>query len=615
MCWRKHALLQIGIILTGLALFLALATWVPESLAHAQVVLRAATPNAVAVQATPTEDATVTALNKEKLVQEVQQLKAQNEPDLFGHIQTNAVLLSTLVVVIGGLIGLFRWGADRRSEREKRAEERFQAAVTGLGDDNELTRINATILLRNFLHPGYERFSTQIFELAVAHLRLPRTSGSSTDPNVPLRPTPLDQKLTAVFIEAFPLARNVNERSPQFLDATGIQLDNAYLENIDLKQVRMPRAFLRRAKLRGADLSGADLREADLTNSNLSGSDLHDALLSGAKLNGANLSSTCLTGARLSFADLSEANLRGVYLSDARFEQTKFTRANLSEASLCRIDAREVDLKQAILREAHLRDTHLNNADLSHADFTRAFLDQVDFKDANLNSANFPQVQFSQATRVEAKLCEVYLWLLGLSEAELGALSQADPKRIHLSEEDLRWIKERQADRQWVETCKTYLQRASTSTTKTTNIEDARTLEKTDLRFAWGLTQEQVEASEAKGAILPPLTEEMKNPPSSVPCDHDMESVLERLMKDILIPALPNADEIYPPRPEDVLGPRRPSGGILHLSSHVRYVSGEYTVKYILHSLYSLYWSLLRAMVPLLLLILCSIFAPNAFSL
>lgn len=88
----------------------------------------------ITTQATPTEDATVTALNKEKLAQEVQQVKIQNAPDLSSWLRTNAViLLSTLVVVIGGLIGLFRWFGDRRSEREKQAEVCFQAALTGSG--------------------------------------------------------------------------------------------------------------------------------------------------------------------------------------------------------------------------------------------------------------------------------------------------------------------------------------------------------------------------------------------------------------------------------------------------------------------------------------------------
>ena len=42
---------------------------------------------ATPVQETPTVDATVTALNKEKLAQEVQQLKNQNELDPFGWLR------------------------------------------------------------------------------------------------------------------------------------------------------------------------------------------------------------------------------------------------------------------------------------------------------------------------------------------------------------------------------------------------------------------------------------------------------------------------------------------------------------------------------------------------
>src|SRR5438445_9616029 len=87
-------------------------------------VLGLAGPITVTVQATPTEDATVAALNKEKLAQEVQQLKNQNGPDLLGWLRTNAsILFSTLVVVIGALIGLFRWLGDRRDVHAKELED------------------------------------------------------------------------------------------------------------------------------------------------------------------------------------------------------------------------------------------------------------------------------------------------------------------------------------------------------------------------------------------------------------------------------------------------------------------------------------------------------------
>ncbi len=51
---------------------------------------------------------------------------------------------------------------DRQDEREKRAEERFQAAVTGLGDDKAETRVGADgvsvdIRYLSFPLPGFSR--------------------------------------------------------------------------------------------------------------------------------------------------------------------------------------------------------------------------------------------------------------------------------------------------------------------------------------------------------------------------------------------------------------------------------------------------------------------------
>jgi hypothetical protein len=205
MHWLKREIWKDSIVIAGILLFLILTLWIHFSAAHAdERALGLVAPATLTVQMTPTEDATVTALNKEKLAQEVQQLKNQNAPDPLSWLRTNAaILVSTLVVVIGGLIGLFRWFGDRRSEREKRAEERFQSAVEGLGSEREEARIGAAILLRTFLRPGYEQFYTQTFDLAVAHLRLPRTVAPSNDPNAPLPLTTLSQALSVVFMEAF----------------------------------------------------------------------------------------------------------------------------------------------------------------------------------------------------------------------------------------------------------------------------------------------------------------------------------------------------------------------------------------------------------------------------
>ncbi len=371
MRWLKRNLWRTGIAIAGMLLLLMLMAWISVVAAGAHEEASGSTRSVTAL-ATPTEDATVTALNKEKLAQEVEQLKEQNKPGLFEWLRTNAsILLSTLVVVIGALIGLWRWLGDRRdehekrredqhTEQEKRAEERFQSAVTGLGDEKEGARIGAAILLRTFLRPGYEQFYTQTFDLAVANLRLPRTPHPPEDPNTPLPLTTLSQALIVVFREAFPLARNQNKRSPESLDATGIQLDNAYLRGADLKQVWMPQASLRKVDLSGADLSRAKLNEADLSGAKLSGAKLseaeliraklNEAELIRAKLNEADLNRTYFNGARLSGADLRGADLRGADLSWA-----KLSGAYLSEADLNGTNLSEADLSEADLRGANLR--------------------------------------------------------------------------------------------------------------------------------------------------------------------------------------------------------------------------------------------------------------------
>ena len=377
MCWLKRDLWKAGIAYAGMLIFLVLTVWFPISATDAHEGVLGLTTSA-AVQATPTEDATATELNKEKLAQEVQQLKNQNAPNLFDWFQTNAaVLLSTLVVVIGGLIGLFRWLGDRRAEqekwredqrseqekraeeqrrwledrqaeREKRAEEHFQAVVEGLGSEREEARIGAAITLRTFLRPGNEQYYIQCFDLAVAHLRLPRTSDPREDSHGTLPLTTLSQALIVAFKEAFPLARIQHKGSPQSLDATRIQLDNAYLEGADLKQVWMPDASLRGANLWGVDLSGAilwrtDLSGANLRKVNLSGADLWGANFKGAYLRKANLSGANFKKAKLSSADLSSTNLRG---------------ANLSDANLSRVD---------LSRRGSLGGSNSNPADLSNA--------------------------------------------------------------------------------------------------------------------------------------------------------------------------------------------------------------------------------------------------------
>ena len=348
MCWFKKHLRNVGIVCGSMLFLLMCLALVPLSAAGAhEETSGMATPTTVTVQATPTEDATVTALNKEKLAQEVLQLREQNTSGFVGWLRTNAsLLLSTLFVVIGGLIGLWRWLRDRRdaqdkelkdrqNERDKRAEERFQSVVAGLGDEKEGTNVGAAILLRTFLHPGYEQFYIQTFDLAVAHLRLQKNRHPLEDPVTPLPPTTLSQALIVVFKESFPLARLQNQGDTQSLDATRVQLDNAYLLGADLKH-----AWMRKASMRDADFGSATLSNAHLFRADLKGAWLWKADLRESDLRAANLSKT-----NLRETDLRRANLREV---------------NFNEADLCKANLNGADLNGTSLENAFsLKDTDL----------------------------------------------------------------------------------------------------------------------------------------------------------------------------------------------------------------------------------------------------------------
>jgi hypothetical protein len=97
----------------------------------------------------------------------------------------------------------------------------------------------------------------------------------------------------------------------------GVDVADAYLQEVrlvdaDLRRSDFRGADLRNAILRKSDLEGANLRSANLRGADLRSASLLDANLYDSDLTGATLADTELRGAKLERADLRSADLRGV---------------------------------------------------------------------------------------------------------------------------------------------------------------------------------------------------------------------------------------------------------------------------------------------------------------
>src|SRR5256885_12347449 len=302
----------------------------------------------LSLQGTPTVDSTVTALQKEQLTQEVTGLETDNTWYWIIWIK----LSPSLTVLIGFVVGfwsLFRWLRDRRDEqkrreedlqldRMKRSEERFESTVAALGSQEVGMRIGAAITLHTFLDAGYKQFHRQIFDLAVANLRLRKA-----DPDTTVSLEPLDQVLVMVFKEAFPKVRDElkdkleeaqAQFEPQSLSAASVRLDNAYLAGADLKEAWLLEAFLRQVDLRNAHLENAHLEEANLDDARLINAHLEGSYLKGAALIKANLERAKFTNAHLEGAQLIGANLGGTDLKWAHLNDANLMGADLGVAHL-----------------------------------------------------------------------------------------------------------------------------------------------------------------------------------------------------------------------------------------------------------------------------------------
>ena len=99
----------------------------------------------------------------------------------------------------------------------------------------------------------------------------------------------------------------------------GVDVSDAFLQDIDLSRADLLRANFRAADVRGGNLNSAQMQYVDLASANL-----RDAILRNTDLRNATLQDADLTGANLSEADLGGANLAKADLRNSDFRNTKW---------------------------------------------------------------------------------------------------------------------------------------------------------------------------------------------------------------------------------------------------------------------------------------------------
>ena len=315
MLWLKGNTWKIGLVVAALLFLFILLAWVLVSAATAHEKASGLLAlGTVTVQATPTADATETALAKEKL-----ELDAEKDrSDLFWGWTSSGTVAVGLAGIVFSVFQYMRARLDKRVEQTKKDDEQFHSLLRDLENDKEGVRIDVIETLRSFLRPGYERFYRRIFDRMVRSLR----ERDVKDMDEPL--DALSEELITTFKASFPLARSSLKRkqrsiqfNPAWLDASLVRLDKAYLSQSDLRGIGMPNASLKKADLSATLLSGSYLHGA-----NFSQAELSEANLSRAKLMMADLTFVELERAILSKADLSNANLKGAILDGAELAES-----------------------------------------------------------------------------------------------------------------------------------------------------------------------------------------------------------------------------------------------------------------------------------------------------
>lgn len=181
-----------------------------------------------------------------------------------------ALLVSVSTLLVGGLalVTVRQATGEQHLTRDGQVTDRYTAAVTNLGDDNEEVRLGGLYSLQRIAEDS-DRDAPTVVQVISAYVR----SHAPLPKNNTKGPThPTNDVAAALSILTAPHTKNV-----------AVDLTGATLLGANLTDAYLGGAYLTRADLGGAHLGGADLGGAHLNGAYLTGAYLNGAYLNGVK--------------------------------------------------------------------------------------------------------------------------------------------------------------------------------------------------------------------------------------------------------------------------------------------------------------------------------------------
>jgi len=200
-----------------------------------------------------------------------------------------------------------------------------------------------------------------------------------------------DAEVKAQFLKDVALSRSVADKDWACLDLSGETLDGIDLSNAYLEQVNFTGCSLRGVNFEGAILARAILDRADLTGSNLTGTNVgavqaHRANFTDCNLNTAKLSKSNFTGSNFTRAQLNEIEPLEIIFNHCIFVEASMIEMKFIKMSLTSAKFDDSDLSRSAMIESHFDECSFINTEMPRCTWAESTIKSSKFDKANMLS-------------------------------------------------------------------------------------------------------------------------------------------------------------------------------------------------------------------------------------